>query len=466
MKIDEKISYRQLINKFPSYEYQDLLDEKVLNLLKKLHYKIIVLDDDPTGTQTMHSVPVYTQFNEHTINEAFLDESETIYILTNSRALSEEDTKKLHLYLGETIEKISEIQQKKYILISRGDSTLRGHYPLEIDCLYKANPIYNGEIIIPSFFEGDRYTYKDIHYLKEGDTLIPVHKSEFASDKTFGYSTGHLPSYIKEKSDNKVDDDSIITISIEALRKRDIQGIKDKITQNKVYSRIIVNALNESDLKIFSIAILELIDEGYTYLFRTAASFVRVISATSPIDSIIPVVKKGKGLIIVGSHVHTTTEQLNYLKNNTKDIHFIEFDVNKLHHPDTKEEEINRVIIESDISDKTICIYTSRRHVSPLSKNKDKLTFSTQVSEYLVEIVQQIKWEPSFILSKGGITSSDIAVKGLNIKKAAVKGQIEKGISVWFGDKDSKFPETPYIVFPGNVGNAHMLKDIYDKLMG
>src|SRR5690625_4017047 len=170
MNVDERISYRHLINNFPSYEYHDLLAEKVLSLLKKLKYKIIVLDDDPTGTQTVHSVPVYTQFDEHTINEAFLDESQTVYFLTNSRSMTEDETSKLHLYLGATIKKISEIQQKNYIIISRGDSTLRGHYPLEINCLYEANPIYDGEIIIPAFFEGDRYTYRDIHYLKREDT--------------------------------------------------------------------------------------------------------------------------------------------------------------------------------------------------------------------------------------------------------------------------------------------------------
>src|SRR5699024_3554404 len=178
---------------------------------------------------------------------------------------------------------ISDIQQRNYLITFRSDSTLIWHYLFEINCLYEANPIYDGEIIIPAFFEGNRYTYQDIHYLKKEDTLIPVHQTEFAKDKTFEYSTGHLPSFIEEKSEYNVDKNSIVSISIKELRKRDIQSIKNKIKNQTSYSRIIVNALNESDLKFFSIAILELIDEGYHFLFRTAATFVRTISGISPI---------------------------------------------------------------------------------------------------------------------------------------------------------------------------------------
>src|SRR5699024_4304162 len=191
------------------------------------------------------------------------------------------------------------------------------------------------------------------------DTLIPVHQTEFAKDKTFEYSTGHLPSFIEEKSEYNVDKNSIVSISIEELRKRDIQSIKNKIKNQTSYSRIIVNALNESDLKFFSIAILELIDEGYHFLFRTAASFVRTISGISPIGFIIPEVKEGKGLIIVGSHVNTTTEQLNVLKSTESDIYFIEMDVNQLHDSRLRENEINRVLTKIQEQDNTVCIYTS-----------------------------------------------------------------------------------------------------------
>ena len=465
MSFDDKLSYMEVINHYTTFEYHDLLSNKIIEQLKELDYKLIVLDDDPTGTQTIHSIPVFTKFDEHTINQAFLDPSQTVYFLTNSRSLNEKETAKLHNMLGYVIEKISQIHQKKYILISRSDSTLRGHYPLEIDTLYNTHPIYNGEILIPGFFEGGRYTYNDIHYVKQGDALIPAHKTEFARDRTFGFTSGHLPSYISEKNDGKVNINSIVSISIEDIRTRDIQLIKDKIKNIPFYSRVIVNALNENDLKFFSLAILELIKEGRNYLFRTAASFVKVISGKPTKSFVIPECNNDKGLIIVGSHVDVTTQQLNYLQKTTGDISFIEFNVNNAQTAEDRGKEINRVQTLLNESHNTVCVYTTRDYVKPDQDELEDLKFSTSISDCLVQIVKELSFEPAFIISKGGITSSDIAVHGLGITKAMVEGQIEKGISIWKGDMNSKFPAVPYIIFPGNVGSAETLKVVYDKLV-
>ena len=464
---DEAIkSYASVVNSYPYEVHNDCncIRDQIEKCLRELNYKIIVLDDDPTGTQTIHSVPVFTSFTEQAINQAFLEASQTVFFLTNSRALGEEETEQLHKDIGNVIEKVSTIHQQPYILISRSDSTLRGHYPLELNTLYEVNPIYDGEIIIPSFFEGGRYTYQDVHYLKDGDDLIPVHQTEFAKDKTFGFSSGHLPTYIMEKSNGKVQQDDIISISVEDLRTRDIALMKDKIKKHEGYASIVVNALNEHDLQVFSIVILELIKEGYHYLFRTAASFVKAIAGISTQPFITPEIKQAKGLIIVGSHVDLTTRQLAFLQEHAGDISFIEFDVNQVNDQSNTEVEIQRVQSLINNSEQTVCLETSRRYIASKKDEMDDLTFSTKVSACLVQLVQGLTFTPSFILSKGGITSSDIAVHGLNIKKGTVLGQIEKGISVWKADQDSKFPSAPLIIFPGNVGNENTLHQVYTTL--
>jgi uncharacterized protein YgbK (DUF1537 family) len=71
---------------------------------------------------------------------------------------------------------------------------------------------------------------------------------------------------------------------------------------------------------------------------------------------------------------------------------------------------------------------------------------------------------PKFIVAKGGITSSDLATKGLSAEKAFVLGAITPGVPVWQMDSKSKFPGISYVVFPGNVGNQNSLLEVCRKL--
>ena len=67
---------------------------------------------------------------------------------------------------------------------------------------------------------------------------------------------------------------------------------------------------------------------------------------------------------------------------------------------------------------------------------------------------------------KGGITSSDVGTKALAVKKARVLGQIQPGIPVWQTGAESRFPGTPYVIFPGNVGEDGTLKAAAEVLLG
>jgi hypothetical protein len=49
--------------------------------------KIIVLDDDPTGSQTVHSCLLLTKWDVETLKIGLMDEVAIFFILTNTRAL-------------------------------------------------------------------------------------------------------------------------------------------------------------------------------------------------------------------------------------------------------------------------------------------------------------------------------------------------------------------------------------------
>ena len=184
-----------------SFETPDVeLTEKLLEEeLKKSNRKIVVLDDDPTGVQTVHDVCVYTDWKKETLLNAFREEDRLFFILTNSRGMTTEETEKIHHEISEAVAEAADSEHKEYVIISRGDSTLRGHYPLETEILKKDYEKYtgktvDGEILCPFFPEGGRFTINNVHYVRYGQSLISADETEFACDQTFGYKAKSLPA--------------------------------------------------------------------------------------------------------------------------------------------------------------------------------------------------------------------------------------------------------------------------------
>ena len=50
----------------------------------------------------------------------------------------------------------------------------------------------DGEILCPFFLEGGRVTIDNVHYVKEGNILIPAGMTEFAKDQSFGYPSPRI----------------------------------------------------------------------------------------------------------------------------------------------------------------------------------------------------------------------------------------------------------------------------------
>ena len=110
---------------------------------------------------------------------------------------------------------------------------------------------------------------------------------------------------------------------------------------------------------------------------------------------------------------------------------------------------------------KSVAVFTRRERLDLPTADKDRqLQISTQISDALTSVIGKLSVRPSFIVAKGGITSSDVGTKALQVRKALVKGQIRPGIPVWQTGEESRFPGLPYVIFPGNVGAKDDLKRI------
>lgn len=155
-------------------------------------------------------------------------------------------------------------------MISRSDSTLRGHFPLETRLLSQvlkeeAGLETDGEVLMPFFKEGGRFTVDNIHYVKDGERLIPAAETEFARDKTFGYHHSYLPDYIEEKTKGAYPADQVTCISMEELRSGKVEEIQEKLMQVNGFKKVVVNALDYEDIMVFAVALYRAMKAGKTF---------------------------------------------------------------------------------------------------------------------------------------------------------------------------------------------------------
>ncbi|XP_060205429.1 uncharacterized protein LOC132633191 isoform X2 [Lycium barbarum] len=432
---------------------------------------LIVLDDDPTGTQTVHDIEVLTEWSIKSLVEEFKKRPKCFFILTNSRALTSEKASALIADICRNIDSAAKsVEKADYTVVLRGDSTLRGHFPEEADAAVSVLGEMDAWIICPFFLQGGRYTIGDTHYVADSDRLVPAGETEFAKDAAFGYKSSNLREWVEEKTKGHRPASSVSSISIHLVRKGGPDAVCEHLCNLQKGSTCIVNAASERDMAVFAAGMIQAELKGKHFLCRTAASFVSArvgIIQKSPIlpNDIGINRERNGGLIVVGSYVPKTTKQVEELKLQYGHVlKTIEISVNKvaMESSEKREEEINRAAEMADVylrNNKDTLIMTSRELITGKTPS-ESLEINFKVSSALVEIVRRITTRPRYILAKGGITSSDLATKALEAKRAKIVGQALAGIPLWQLGPESRHPEVPYIVFPGNVGDSKALAEV------
>ncbi|KAI5660288.1 hypothetical protein M9H77_29081 [Catharanthus roseus] len=450
------------------------LVQDIRTLVENNSKTLIVLDDDPTGTQTVHDIEVLTEWNVESLIEQFKKRPKCFFILTNSRALDSEKARKLIADICANLNTAAKsVENVDYTVVLRGDSTLRGHFPEEADAAVSILGEMDAWIICPFFLEGGRYTIADTHYVADSDRLVPAGETEFAKDAAFGYKSSNLREWVEEKTGGRIPASGIASISIELLRKGGPDAVCERLCSLPKGSTCIVNAASERDMTVFAAGMIQAELKGKRFLCRTAASFVSARvgiirkAPISPNDLGINSEKSG-GLIVVGSYVPKTTKQVEELKLQCgRLLKNIEISVEKvaMKSAEDTEDEITRAVEMADIflkHQKDTLIMTSRELITGKTPS-ESLEINFKVSSALVEIVKRITTRPRYILAKGGITSSDLATKALGAKRAKIVGQALPGVPLWQLGPESKHPEVPYIVFPGNVGDSTALAEIVNR---
>ena len=299
--------------------------------------------------------------------------------------------------------------------------------------------------------------------------MVPANATEYARDPTFGYSTSNLLDWVAEKTQGRIPRDEVCSITISDIRLGGPDAMADKLMQLEHGRVCVVNCLCYHDLAVFTAGVLRAEAQGKRFLYRTAASFVRVRGAFDPTRDWYKCeyqsVEKGGGLVVAGSYVGKTSRQLDYLRQN-RDMTAVQLDVKAVLNGQIRLKEIERVrgLIDTALTtNQHTVLYTSRERIEP--EGMTFLQAGELISSALVEIISMLEVRPAWMIAKGGITSSVIATDALQMQVARVLGQALPGVPVWQADAQSRWPGLVYVVFPGNVGNDDALSTVVGDLI-
>ena len=432
--------------------------------------RFVVLDDDPTGIQTVHGCLLLTRWDCAAIERALADGCPFFYVLTNSRALAPAEARRVVREIVENVLAANAASGHELVFLSRSDSTLRSHFPIEIDQITDVLGARMGveadaTFLVPAFMEGGRLTIDATHYVAEGASRTPAAETEFARDSVFGYRHSDLREYIEEKTAGRVAAADVAHVGLDALRGDDPTRLGRRLAALRGNRYVVVDAETYDDLDRFTESLRQAMDGGKRFLFQCAASLVRSLTHTPPqplLDGRIAA-GDGPGVFIVGSHVQKTTRQLEALLV-AEGIDGVEVDVGAvLDAPEAVRGAVTARMADIARAGWTAAVYTSRQELTFDSKARRQAA-GQRIARFLAGLVSDLPFAPSYILAKGGITSHVVMADGLHLQTVRVLGQVAPGVPAVMLPDDHRFARTPYVIFPGNVGDDAALRSVFERL--
>jgi len=430
-----------------------------------------IIDDDPTGSQAVHDVQVVTVPDEDACAAAFGGPAGTCFLLTNSRSVGEQTAAELTEEAARCLTAAAGRLGARVELVSRSDSTLRGHVLAEVAAISRVRRQTVGAepdavLFVPAFIEAGRVTANGVHWACAGGELVPVGETEFARDRLFGYAASDLKEFLAEKSRGAVRREDITSIGLTHIRQGGPDRVRGLLAGLRHRTWVVVDAVEYSDLEAVACGVLLAEERGRSFLFRTGPSFVRALAGLEPKAplrgaELAPSPDRSEhGLIVVGSHVRQTSRQVADLMTRGWTVD-LELDVPAIMSATgdvvaSAAREVTEALGRSDV-----LLYTSRTFTA--GTGNDSFAVGRAVSAALASIVgQALTAIPAWIVAKGGITSHDLAVDALGMRRAVVAGQLFPGLISVFRPADAAPAAMgmPYVVFPGNVGYDQALTQV------
>ncbi len=434
---------------------------------------LVAVDDDPTGCQSVSGVPLLTAWDHDTLVAAARRRAPVTFVLTNSRSLPADEAVAVNREVGAALAAAAAEVGARLRLISRSDSTLRGHYPAEVDALVAGAGITPDAVVLcPAFFEAGRFTADGIHWVHLGGELIPACDTEFARDATFGFTELTLADWARARGAPA----DVIDVGLATLARGDEDAVVAALRAARGGQAVVLNATNYGHLATFDAAARRAEAAGTTIVYRTGPSYVRaaaglgrpVVADLGPPTGSTP--GGGRhGLVIVGSHTALTTAQVDGAVG-AHGLDVIELDAGAVLDPARADAHVAQVAaaVAASLGRQATLLRTSRVLITE-HPDLTPLEISRRVADALTATVREVARlsPPAWVVAKGGITSHDVLARAFGVRSAEVAGQALPGIipvlRIPIGpDGDLR----PYVIFPGNVGDERTLAQVVARLVG
>ncbi|MCS5698543.1 four-carbon acid sugar kinase family protein [Cyanobium sp. FGCU-52] len=456
--------------------------------------KIVVIDDDPTGSQTVHGCPLLLRWDPATLDAGLAHPSPLLFLLANTRALGPAEARarmrELAAALGAALARAREGGLLDgWLLVSRGDSTLRGHFPLEVEELAAALGPFDATLLVPAFLEGGRTTVEGVHRL-HGQ---PVHQSDFARDGLFGYNTSYLPDWVEERSGGRLS-----AAGVQLLGLADLEGdparLRQRLAAPANQQLVAVDAERPEHLAALAAALRDLSATSgdseasagrrpRRFLAQSAAGLPAALAALppQPLDAAgLAGLRRQSadgcplpGLVLVGSHVPLADAQLERLLAEPL-CRGIELPVARLHRvlegplPERMlasleadwRQQLQAVLAEG----RTPVLFTSRgelrcRHAA------ERRALGLALAGLMARLGAALAPDLGYLISKGGITTHTLLADGLGLDRVDLQGQLLPGLSLVLapveGGAVAGGAGLPVLTFPGNLGEADTLRQAW-----
>ena len=457
-------------------------DPDMRSEVRRLHRatgrRFVVLDDDPTGSQCVHDVDVLLDADVP-LDASLAEPGSAAFVLTNTRSMAAAEAVRETERAAAAVDAVRRRLHAPVSVVSRGDSTLRGHVMAEVAALAAAERrdtgvAYDGIVVVPAYPDAGRYTVDDIHYAVVAGRPVPVGESEFSRDASFGYVASNLRDYLAEKSGGSLTREGVVSLSLDLIRSGGPAAVSDVLSGVRGGAFVVVNALDGSDLDVVALAMARMTARGMSFGCRCAPAFVPSLIGLAPrgvltADELASPPDRGShGLVVVGSHVGLTTSQVGAAQAHGH-LTSVELDVGLVgsgrlaQHVAAVTAEVAAGLATSDV-----LLYTSRA-LRRVDDPDASLALSRDVSRAVTDVVRgALSARPAWVVAKGGITSHDVASRGLGMRRGRILGQLMPGMVSVFAPVVAH-PDAvgiPYVVFAGNVGDEQTLADVVDVLAG
>jgi DNA-binding FadR family transcriptional regulator/uncharacterized protein YgbK (DUF1537 family) len=416
--------------------------------------RVIVLDDDPTGTQCVANVEMILRPALPAYRRFFSGTERVVYVLTNTRALNQAAAVELLRCIRDEIQQAAREADEEVSMLLRGDSTLRGHIFAEMDVLAETGE--NAVLLfVPAFPDGGRVTLNGVHYLVKEGVKVPVAQTEFARDATFGYRSELLVDWVAEVGQGR----KALSLPLEQIRSLGVAALKQALLEAPAGTVIVPDAETNEDLQILAWGLLDAEERGRSVIVRSASPFAALRAGLRPatrkpsLSS-----QENRVLVVCGSHTEASSQQLVCLEERSAPAITIPIDWLLNEGPESVVPHL-AVQVNLALEEQRFAILATERIRQACHSD---LEAGAKVMAALTAIVARVTESCDAVIAKGGITAAQVATEGLTATRAYVQGQLESGVPLWnLTLSDGR--TLPYAIVPGNVGHAQTLVDVAAK---